>query len=190
MRRGGRRPRQVSGENCAVWCPAGRWGPRRTRVSECFSVLRAEELYTALLKDNAQAVAPGARGKATYTPGAREVTASWEIRQNRVWRRGRVFLKCPRCAGRCTRLYLPVRDSWLACRRCWGLTYGSRTLRNYKDSLWGGRFAWMFGTTQREMAFDQANTARQERQRCSIERWAKRRKALKAARVADGRRRN
>ena len=35
-----------------------------------------------------------------------EVTAGWEVRQNAVWRRGRVFFRCPRCT------------------------------RNYKDSLW------------------------------------------------------
>ena len=39
------------------------------RVTECFGVLRAEELYTALLKDNAAKVAPGAQGTAIYTPG-------------------------------------------------------------------------------------------------------------------------
>jgi hypothetical protein len=33
------------------------------------------------------------------------------------------------------------------------VTYPSRTLQNYKNTLWGGRrFAWMFGTTQRDWA--------------------------------------
>src|SRR5262245_10924647 len=118
----------------SVYCPGGRWGPRRTRVTECWAILPAEDLYTALLQRNAKAVGPGARGTVSYKPEGREVTASWEIRQNAVWRAGRVFLICPRCGRRCTRLYLPGPDSWLACRRCWGLTYSSRTLRNYKDS--------------------------------------------------------
>ena len=180
MRRGGRRPRRVRREDAPVWCPGGRWGPRRTRVTECWSLLRAEDVYTALLRDDASHVLPGARGTSTYTVEGREFTAAWEVRQNAVWRRGRVFLWCPRCSLLCTRLYLPLSDSWLACRRCWGLTYGSRTLRNYKSSLWGGRrFAALFGTTQRDMALDQAATTRRERQARSAERWAKRRKHLR-----------
>lgn len=68
----------------------------------------------------------------------------------------------------------------LACRRCWGLTYRSRTLRNYKPSLWGGRtFAAMFGTTQRAMALDQAETARRERHAQCVARWAERRNYLR-----------
>jgi hypothetical protein len=83
--------------------------------------------------------------------GPRSLTANWEIRQNAVWQRGRVFLRCSRCRLLCTRLYMPLEESWLACRRCWGLTYASRTLQNYKDSLWGrGAIARMFGTSQRE----------------------------------------
>ena len=63
-------------------------------------------------------------------------------------------LRCPQCSLRCTRLYLPLNDSWLACRRCWGRTFPSRTLQNYKDSPWGrGMFARLFGTTQRDWAF-------------------------------------
>ena len=165
----------ISRADAAVTCPTGRWGRRRVRVTECWAVLRAEELYTALLRDDAKAVAPGARGTVTYTPEGHSVTAIWEVRPNAVWRRGRVFLTCPRCSCRCSRLYLPRSDSWLACRQCWGLTYGSRTLRNYKPSLWGrGRFAAMFGTTQRDMAVDQAQTARHERHARSAERWRER----------------
>jgi hypothetical protein len=81
------------------------------------------------------------------------VRRTWEVRQNAVWRRGRVFLRCPRCQRCCTRLYLPLETLWLACRRCWGLTYVSRQLQNYKDSFWGrGTIARMFGTTQRDWA--------------------------------------
>jgi hypothetical protein len=60
---------------------------------------------------------------------------------------GRLFLTCPRCQRPCTRLYVPLPSSWLACRGCWGLTYSSRTLLNYKDSPWGrGAFVSVFGT--------------------------------------------
>jgi hypothetical protein len=152
MKRGGRRRRCLTRAELAVCCPGDRWGPRRTRVTECWGVLRAEELYTGLLVENASAVRPGSRGTATYNLEGRDVTAKWEIRQNAVWRRGRVFFACPRCGQRCTRLYLPLADSWLACHRCWGLTYNSRTIQNYKDSLWSrGVFARMFGTTHLRM---------------------------------------
>ncbi len=40
---------------------------------------------------------------------------------------------------RATRLYVPTAASWAACRRCWGLTYQSRTQNNYKDSGGGLR---------------------------------------------------
>jgi hypothetical protein len=36
-------------------------------VNECYAVLRAENLYTELLKDDAAPVAPGASGTAAYT---------------------------------------------------------------------------------------------------------------------------
>ena len=176
MRRGGRRPRRVRREDAPVWCPGGRWGPRRTRVTECWSLVRAEDVYTALLQHDASRVRPGAKGTSTYTVEGREFNASWELRQNAVWRGGRAFLRCPRCGRRCTRLYLPLRDSSLACRRCWGLTYGSRTLQNYKDSLWGrGPIARMFGTSQRDWAVLATFEKRKERLERSRERWAQRR---------------
>ena len=179
MRRGGQRPRLVQREDAPVWCPGGRWGARRICVSECWTVLRAEEVYTALLLDDASRVRPGARGSTTYTAEGREFTASWEVRQNAVWRRGRVFLQCPKCDKRCTRLYLPLRDSWLACRCCWGLTYTSRARQNYKSSLVGrGRFARIFATSQRDWAFVATYEKRKEQLEASRERWATRRRYL------------
>jgi hypothetical protein len=160
----------VTPSEAAVRCPSGRWGPRRTRTSECWATLRAEDWYTALLNDNAIAVRPGARGIGTFKfSTGTAVTASWEVRANSVWRRGRVFFRCPRCAGLRTRLYLPLEHSWLACRRCWGLTYTSRTLQNYKDSIWGrGRFAWLLGTTQRDWALLRTHDRRQVRDRLTM----------------------
>lgn len=163
-----------------VWCPGGRWGPRRTRVEECWATVAAEVVYTYLLKDDASKLRPGAQGTATFELEGREFRSSWEVRQNAVWRRGRVFLRCPRCSHRSTRLYVPTADAWLACRTCWGLTYQSRTLLNYKDSLWGrGSLAQMFGTSQREWAFSMTNERRQRRRDRSLERWAERRRLLK-----------
>ena len=175
MRRGGPRPRWAPSHDRRVYA-SGRCGPRRVRVTECWSILRAEDVYTGLLQDDAARVAPGARGTATYTVEGRQFIASWEVCQNAVWTRGRVFLRCPRCCLRCTRLYIPLEDSWLACRRCWGLTYNSRTLQNYKNSLWGrGAIARMFGTTQREWAFWATHEKRQEQRRKSRNRWSQRR---------------
>jgi len=155
MTRGGQRRRWVTRHDAAVWCPGGKWGPRRTRVTECWSMMRAEDVYTALLRDDAAKVRSGARGSATYRLKGRDITADWEVRPNAVWRLGRVFLECPRCRRRTTRLYSPLEDSWLACRRCWGLTYNSKALLSYKNSLWGrGAFARMFGTSQRDWAYE------------------------------------
>jgi hypothetical protein len=177
VRRGGRRRRSIGRGDAAVWCLAGRWGPRRTRTHECYSVLRAEDLYTALLKSDPVNVRAGAAGTATYSIEDRKHTASWELRTNRVWRGGRLFLRCPRCHRRCTRLYVPLVTSSLACRVCWGLSYASRALRNYKDSLWGrGAFARVFGTTQRDWAYDAACEARSERRARSLQRVAERRR--------------
>lgn len=176
--RGGARRRWILPHEAAVCCPGGRWGRRRTRTGECWATLRAEEWHTALLHD-VNKVGPGARGTATCTIGDRTVTAAWEMRQNAIWRHGRTFLICPRCAGRCTRLYLPLPDSWLACRRCWGLTYASRTLQNYKDSLWGrGVFARIFGTSQRDRALSTSAERREERREGSRKRWAARRRYM------------
>ena len=103
-------------------------------MTECAFTVTAEETYTILLRDGAP-VEPGWAGSVTATA---EAGHSWRlgvtVKANAVWRRGRVFLVCPRCGERSTRLYAPRPDSWLACRRCWGLTYESRQRANYKDS--------------------------------------------------------
>lgn len=178
MSRGGRRPHWAPSNDTPAYA-SGRRGRRRVRVSECWSTLRAEVVYTALLQHDASTVRPGAKGTSTYTLEGREFIAAWEVRQNAVWRQGRVFLRCPRCELACTRLYIPLKDSWLACRRCWGLTYASRTLQNYKDSLWGrGLIARMFGTSQRDWAFDATDQRRAERRQHSENRWKVRRQHL------------
>lgn len=176
--RGGPRRRWITRADADVWCPGGRFGPRRTRVEECWYRIRAEDLYDALIANDASKAVPGALGTAMWTVAERSLTASWELRANSVWRHGRLFLKCPRCSGRCTRLYVPLKTSPLACRRCWGLSYVSRGVLNYHDSLWGrGAFARLFGTTQREWAYERTDESRAERKQASRERWAKRRQS-------------
>jgi hypothetical protein len=165
--RGGRRPQFAPRHELRVFASCQR-GRRRVRVTECWSVLRAEDLYTALIRDRQGRTQPGARGTSTFTVGGRTLAAPWEVRQNALWRFGRVFLRCERCALRCTRLYVPLETSDLACRRCWGLTYASRTLNNYKDSVWGrGAIARMFGTTQRDWAFQTTADRRDERRKAA-----------------------
>lgn len=182
MSRGGRRERRIYRGDAAVWCPGGKWGPRRTRVTECYSTLRAEVLYTALLKNSPAKVGAGAQGTATYTIAERSVTAQWEIRANAVWRCGRVFFRCSPCKRLCTRLYIPLEHSLPACRRCWGLSYVSRGLLNYKDSIWGrGPFARLFNTSQRDYALMRTHDRRQERKLEAAERWTERRKLIRKA---------
>jgi hypothetical protein len=164
--------------NAPVSC-AGRWGRRRARVTECWAVLRAEDCYTAMLRDNAPRVKPGAKGSVQWSFPGRSLEASWEIRPNAVWRRGRIFLLCRSCARLCTRLYLPLEDSSLACRRCWGLTYSSQTLANYKESLYG-REVWArrWATSQRQWALLATREKRKERLTRCRERWATRVRCL------------
>jgi hypothetical protein len=176
------RRRYIARADAPVWWPGGRWGPRRVRVNECWGKVTAEELYSALLADTTHEVTPGAAGTATYTFKGHSVTVRWEVRPNAVWKRGRVFLRCGRCDRLATRLYLPLETSGPACRRCYGLTYVSRTQLNYRDTLWGrGRFAQMFGTSQRDWAYEMTSNARARRWAASIERWAARRKARLAS---------
>lgn len=152
---------------------SGKWGRRRVRITECWATIRAEDCYTALV---GSALPPGAsqsRAKLTWTVGPRQLQGDCELVPNRIWRAGRLFLRCPRCARRCTRLYLPLESSWLACRQCWGLTYDSRSISNYKDTLWGrGAFARRFGTTHREWAFLATHERREARRRASRDRIA------------------
>lgn len=192
--RGGARQRYISRWTAPVWCPGGRWGPRRVRTGECRMTIRSEELYSALIREAAkgqpgQRLRPGCAGTAIYRFGRRKLTVNWEMRPNAVWRFGRVFFRCCRCGRLCARLYLPLEDSDFRCRQCWGLTYSSKTLQNYKDSIWGrGPFARLFGTTQRAWAYMTTDERRKERKEAAQKRWRARsryaRKLVRARSVA------
>ena len=173
MTRGGRRRQWITTADAAVSCPDGRWGRRRTRVTECWAVLCAENVYTFLLR-GPEPVAVGRQGQVTWTPGGRSFTADFEIRANSVWRHGRVFLRCSRCLRLATRLYVPTETAWLACRRCWGLTYQSRTQNNYKD----GTACAGLSFSHRSMAQVQTSHEREWRHAACVERWAERRNLL------------
>lgn len=165
------------GVDAAVWCPTGRWGPRRVRVTECWAVLTAEGVYTNLLRDNPARMRAGGRGSLEWTlrGGSGPVSADWELRPNAVWRFGRVFLRCPRCARPATRLYVPCADTGAGCRRCWGLTYESRQQRNYKHS--GGFLGLSHGSLAHWLTW----SARERRAAAAAERYAERREILKRA---------
>lgn len=127
-RRGGRRPRHMPSD-VRVYVATGRWGRRRARVGQCAAVLAAELVYGTLICEGA-AIGPGWHAEGSWTPhGA--AGPSWqiafEVRPNAVWRRGRLFMRCHHCGGRVTRLYVPVVALEPRCRRCWGLSYESRS---------------------------------------------------------------
>ena len=103
-----------------------------------------------------------------------------EVAANAVWRRGRVFFRCDRCAERCTRLYVPLPDSPIACRRCWGLSYPSRQ-RNYKGAGLFGTGAGLFGgfgLTHRGIAILMTAGEQERRKVAALARYGERRPFL------------
>ena len=169
--RGGARRRYIEpGIDADVWCRSGRWGCRRTRVSECWALVSAENVYTEAIRANAVETCPGARGEATFRAAGREFGFAWEVRANAVWRFGRLFLHCPRCERRATRLYVPTADAWLACRRCWGLSYSSQK-NSYR---WGGFLFELLGS----WGESETALARKRRRVASSQRYGIRREIL------------
>jgi hypothetical protein len=165
------------GVDAGVWISSGRWGPKRVRVTQCWAVLRAEDVYTGLLRTASGRTQPGERGEVAWSPdGKREpVSVSWELQANAVWRFGRLFLRCPRCQRRATRVYVPTEHAFAACRRCWGLTYESRQERSYKP----GRSRWGLILSPLAYALCRANDARQARAAAAAKRHAERREILR-----------
>lgn len=164
-------------DHLRVRVSSGRWGVRRVRVSECHVVLKAEAVYELLLADRQPAV-PHARGEGLFTLSTgSSYQVGWEIRANHIWRCGRVFLCCPRCGRRATRLYVPCAGASCECRQCWGLTYASRTLTSYKRE---GGFLFRFtGVCPSDWAKLTTLERRTERRREALKKYAERRKALR-----------
>jgi hypothetical protein len=168
------------GLDADVWCASGRWGPRRVLVSECRAVVRAEDIYTDLLRKGAARMKPGASGSVSWSLPGRPgpFSAEWEIRANAVWRFGRVFLRCPRCQRLATRIYVPRADAWAACRRCWGFSYESRQQRTYRV---GGGLSRILGP----LAHSLTRRERERRAEASERRYAERREILRARAGSD-----
>lgn len=47
----------------------------------------------------------------------------------------RVWLKCPKCDGRCAKIFLNNRDGYYACRKCVGVSYYSQS-EDQMDRVW------------------------------------------------------
>jgi hypothetical protein len=125
---------------------SGRWGPRRVCVTECSTVVTAEDVYDCLLVSGSK-FGPGAYGEILMTVDGTTRFAKFEVRPNAIWRQGRVFLRCDFCKRRCTRLYMPTLRNPLRCRRCWGLTYESSRAHNYRGhGLFSPRMASVMST--------------------------------------------
>jgi len=122
------------GRDADAWC-AGRWGTRRARTEECAGTVRAEDVYTGVLRDAPDSARPGGTGSVSVL----DQRLRWELLPNRIWRCGRLFLICPKCGRRSTRVYMPVTGAPLACRSCWGLSYRSRQ-NSYLRTGWSAIF--------------------------------------------------
>jgi hypothetical protein len=170
--RGGRRRWIVPGE-VPVWVSSGRWGPRRARVGQCSAILGAELVYHQLIC-KMQNFGPGWRATLSWKPHG-DSERSWDIKvevlPNAVWRRGRLFLLCPHCGHRATRLYVPVADLQPRCRSCWGLNYGSQS--------WSYKPVGIFGRSLGPIAYATTAERRRNRRRAALERYKARRPFLK-----------
>jgi hypothetical protein len=150
---------------------------QRWTVTECHSIFKAEDVYTLLLRED-PSLSPERGGMLTTVGDARAYECRFRVVPNAVWRSGRVFLSCPVCERPCTRLYLPLKDSWLACRQCWGLTYRSRQQNNYKD----GGPRWFPIVSFRDLAQLETSGERERRAEAARNRWAERRQIRAAVR--------
>ena len=173
-RRGGYRGRRcvVPGQ-APVWVPSGRWGPRRARVEECQAILRAESIYDTIVRSG-DYFGPGSRGFLTWQPHTESLGKSspvwnltFDVLANAVWRRGRLFLQCPHCARRATRLYVPIANLQPRCRRCWGLNYALQSWSYKPTGFLGGLLGPLaYATTfERRKKRREASKARYEARR-------------------------
>jgi hypothetical protein len=120
--------RYVIPGDVSLWVSGGRWGPRRARVGQCAATLAAELVYHQMICEG-ENFGPGWRATLAWTAAGAD--AAWrieaEVLANAVWRRGRLFFRCPSCRRRATRLYIPIVGHEPRCRRCWGLSYESQS---------------------------------------------------------------
>lgn len=168
--RGGRRRKWILHSDAVVSC-VGRWGRRRVRVEQCAATLTAEGVYGHLVCDRVP-FRPWSRLTISWLPPS--CGAAWridvDVRPNAVWRRGRMFLGCPRCRRRVTRLYIPVAACEPRCRRCYGL--------NYESQSWSYKACGALGLLFGPVAYVTTDARREQRKRASRARYAARRRFL------------
>jgi len=132
-------------------------------------------VYTVLLREDRDGLRPGRAGQLSWKlDGRQPIEVGVEVRENAVWPLGRVFLTCPGCGRRATRIYVPTEQARAACRRCWGLTYESRQERTYRlGRSWWGR---LLGVGS--YAMSRAQAARRGRAKAATQRESARRRIL------------
>jgi hypothetical protein len=120
---------QVTREPLRAWV-SGRWR-RRARVTESASALTAERVYEQLIREGRTTAPVGFGGRISWTiPSGPMWEIAFERTRNQVWALGRLFLLCPRCQRRATRLYVPSVVARPECRRL-----GTDLLDSNEDEL-------------------------------------------------------
>lgn len=119
-------------------------GRRRHRryVEECWGVLRTEEAYCMLERGASPPTLVVAALRGRPAP----VAVALEFRDNLLWGGwGRLYFRCPSCARRVSRLYLPTPGEDARCRRCWRLPYTTQayTYRAGDIKTWGKSIRWV-----------------------------------------------
>jgi hypothetical protein len=145
------------------------------RVDECWSILRAEAVYDQFLRERV-ALKPGWRASVRVEIPIEDSKAvyRWSLKveglPNPIWRRGRLFYRCPACDRRATRLYVPFSGLQPRCRRCWGL--------NYESQSWSYKPTGLFGVVLGPVAHVTTSVRREERQQAARVRYDARRAFL------------
>jgi hypothetical protein len=165
---------QVTREPLRAWV-SGRWRRRRARVTESASALTAERVYEQLIREGRTTAPVGFGGRISWTiPSGPMWEIAFERTRNQVWALGRLFLLCPRCQRRATRLYVPSVVARPECRRCWGLTYSTRTKMNYKRKP-AGWLSVVLGISMSEWARMETAERRRKKQAEARARYRERR---------------
>ena len=148
-------------------------------MSEC-AVVRAEDCYAFMLWERAAFDTGWWENVEVFLRG--QHSGQWfrwnvpvQVVANPIWRRGRLFFRCPGCTKRATRLYVPDAGQQPRCRQCYGLNYASQSW-NYKG---GSGLSWDIGSP-RAVCHSATDDARRERGRAARARHAARQALLTA----------
>ena len=183
------RRRSISRQDAPVWCPGGRWGGRRVRTNECQMRVRCEDLYVALLREQPKGNV-SVQGAAERLPiGSRG--ANWLSRGRHAPIRSggsvECFLGALNASGSALGSICPALTQTSAVAGVGDCRMPPRRYKTTKSRLGAeGRLRRMFGTTQRDWAYETTNERRGERRAECEKRWNKRKRHLrKAERLAN-----